>query len=298
MINMKSAWIPALILLCGTWFPGTLPSPAAAREGEIIPFFTGTALSGEEVNLKAVAREGTVLIFFWNSYKTMAIREMAFLNEMERYYNLYGLHIIAIEGGGKDLDAVREELEKLKIIGIVPDYTVMPDPGGNLLVRYRVEEIPETFLIDRGGKILYHLSGFREEDAVNLDWKIKERLGLMPVPDERTAAPSPPAAATPADPLPRKRGVTVDPAQQLFEKHSYFGKYYFSRGEMKLALENYRRCLEIDPGATEIYLRLGEVYARLGDYEKAREAWEDVLRREPGNSEADVLIRRLIRGEF
>jgi tetratricopeptide (TPR) repeat protein len=288
-------------LLCSA-VPAVSAGPQTAadssgREGEVVPFFAVKDVKGEDFDLRQTARQNRVVLFFWSSYKTMSIREMNFLNDMERFYHHYGLEIVAIEGRGLRAEQVREELDKLKVIGTDPAYTVLPDPGGSLSRQYRVAEIPETFILGRQGKILFHLIGFREEDGVRLETEIKEFLGLLPAPKAvpGTSRPVLPQGGGEAE---RSRGVTIDPEKELFEKYRYFGNYYFRSGNTERALENYRRCLEIDPKSIEVNLRIGEIYASLKEYEKAREAWESVLKSDPDNREADALIRRLIRGEF
>jgi len=287
-------------LLCGAGPAVSSFAQAAAvssgREGEVVPFFSVRDVKGEAFDLRRRARQSTVVLFFWSSYKTMSIREMNFLNDMERFYHHYGLEIAAVEGRGLAAEQVREELEKLKVIGTDPAYTVLADPGGSLSRQYRIAEIPETFIIGRQGKVLFHLRGFREEDGVLLETGIKDILGLLPAPRAVPGRSQP--ALSPTGKTDKKRGVSVDPEEELFEKYRYFGNYYFRSGNTELALENYRRCLEVDPKSIEVNLRIGEVYASLREYEKAREAWESVLKFDPDNREADALIRRLIRGEF
>ena len=286
-------------LLCVAGSAGSLRAQAAessGREGEGVPFFAVKDVKGEEFDLRQTARQNTVVLFFWSSYKTMSIREMNFLNDMERFYHLYGLEIAAVEGRGLAAEQVREEVEKLKVIGTDPAYTVLPDPGGSLSRQYRVTEIPETFIIGRQGKILFHLRGFRKEDGARIETGIKKILGLLPDPKEVPASYRP--SLSPERREAEKRGVSIDPEKELFEKYRYFGNYYFRSGNTELALDNYRRCLEVNPKSIEINLRIGEVYASLREYEKAREAWEAVLKFDPDNREADALIRRLIRGEF
>jgi cytochrome c biogenesis protein CcmG/thiol:disulfide interchange protein DsbE len=269
---------------------------AAGREGEIVPFFKTRDTSGTELDLKGMARENNaVVLFFWHSYKTMSIREMNFLNDMYRFYNLYGMEIVGIEGGGKESAGVVEELDKLAIIGTKPVYTVVPDPGGRLARQYGIDDIPETFIIGRGGRIVFHLKGFREGDRARLETKIKEILNLLPAPSvvkEEDGTPVTKRAPR------RKVTVSVDPVQQRMEKCSYFGRYYLNLGNLDGALEHYLQCVEIDPDDVATQLRIGEVYVRKKDYERAREAWERVLELDPGNSEAGSLIRKLVRGEF
>jgi tetratricopeptide (TPR) repeat protein len=282
------------VLLFGTLFfvPGVF---SAGRAGELVPFFKAEDVSGRPVDLKRLARENRVVVFFWHSYRTMSIKEMNHLNDMHRFYNLYGLEIIGIEGGGKEREGVGGELEKLAIIGTVPVYTILPDPGGRLSRQYRVEEIPETFIIGRDGRILYHLAGFRDEDKAQIERKLKELLGLIP--DAPVSKLKDPVTVRQSVPI-RKQGVSVDPEQQRLEKCRYFGNYYFNLGELEKSLTYYEECVAIDPAGISIQLKIGEVYAMLRNYERAREAWENVLREDPENSEARALIGRLIRGEF
>jgi tetratricopeptide (TPR) repeat protein len=276
------------------WLTPLMPAEAAGREGEIVPFFKSRDTGGVALDLKGMARENNaVVLFFWHSYKTMSIREMNFLNDMHRYYNLYGMEVLGIEGSGKERAGVIEELDKLAIIGTKPVYPIVPDPGGRLAVQYGVKEIPETFIIGRGGRIIYHLSGFREEDRAGLETRIKEILNLLPAPVKPEHS-APVKRSVPQ----RKVTVSVDPVQQKMEKCSYFGRYYLNLGDLDQALEHYRQCVEIDADDIETQLKIGEVYARKKDYERAREAWERVLELDPGNSEAGALIRKLVRGEF
>jgi len=297
MLNVYfKAVVATLTALALMWPSPILQAKAAGREGEIVPFFNGRDTAGTAFDLKSLARENNaVVLFFWHSYKTMSVREMNFLNDMYRYYNLYGMEVLGIEGSGKENAGVIEELNKLVIIGTKPIYAIVPDPGGKLARQYGVEEIPETFIIGRGGRIIYHLSGFREGDRAGLETKIKEILNLLPAP----------VAVKPEDPAPAKRSgprrkvsVSVDPVQQKMEKCSYFGKYYLNLGDLDGALEHYLQCAEIDADDIATQLKLGEVYARKKDYERAREAWERVLELDPENSEAGSLIRKLVRGEF
>jgi len=51
-------------------------------------------------------------------------------------------------------------------------------------------------------------------------------------------------------------------------------------------LKTLKRALEIDPDYVEIYCVLGDAYLDLGEYDKAKEAFEKALDLEPENAEA------------
>ncbi|HEY5999008.1 MAG TPA: tetratricopeptide repeat protein, partial [bacterium] len=97
---------------------------------------------------------------------------------------------------------------------------------------------------------------------------------------------------------PAQPAQPVDPKQALLEKYLYFAGYHLNKGEPAKAEEYLRKYLELVPRDTAVWMRLGEACARQGRYDAAREAWEQVLRLEPGNAEADTAIRRLVRGEY
>ena len=89
----------------------------------------------------------------------------------------------------------------------------------------------------------------------------------------RAAAPSPPREKPPAE----------DPTRALLEKYRYFGNFHLNRGEPAKAEEYFRKIVELAPNDTSAWLHIGESCARQRRYDQAREAWEQVLRIEPGN---------------
>jgi tetratricopeptide (TPR) repeat protein len=179
----------------------------------------------------------------------------------------------------------------------------VPDPGGRIARQFRVETTPALFLLDGAGRVAFQLDGFRSEDEQGVVEAVRDLVGDTPAP----AAPvvparradsgvrAEPAPAAPAAPPPR---VPDDPRRQMLERYRYFGGYHFNRRELDKAEESYGKYLALAPEDVEIWLRYGEVLARQRAYDRAREAWEQVLRLEPGNAEADAQIRKLIRGEY
>jgi len=97
---------------------------------------------------------------------------------------------------------------------------------------------------------------------------------------------------------PRAGSPAEDPTLALLEKYRYFGNYYLNLDDPAKAEEYFRKIVELAPNDTSGWLHIGEACARQRRYDQAREAWEQVLRIEPGNQEADANVRRLIRGEY
>ena len=226
---------------------------------------------------------------------------MQALDRLQDLYGKQGLEVVAVEGEGSTAEQVLERVEKLRAIGTAQRYTIVPDPGGRIARQFRVESTPQVFLLDGAGRVFFHLEGFRADDEPVLEERIKEGLGIAAPPAPR---PPPVAAPQPAPTSPRRpsRPARSRPSRTrraaLLEKYRYFGNYHLNREEPAKAEEYFRKIVELAPNDTSAWLHIGESCARQRRYDQAREAWEQVLRIEPGNREADANIRRLIRGEY
>ncbi len=276
--------------------------PAAAAvasdAGDVVPFFKCLDLQGRPVSLGNLVAGRRVAVFFWDWRRATSTRAMQVLDRLQGAYSRQGFEVVAVEGEGSTAEQVLERVEKLRAIGTAQRYTIVADPGGRIARKFRVESLPQIFLLDGAGRVFFHLEGLRAEDEAALEERVKEDLGIAPPPPARPAAPQPvpDAIAAPAQ-IPEK-APPEDPTAALLEKYRYFGNYHLNRDEPEKAEEYFRKYVGLSPDDTSVWLRLGESCARQRRYDQAREAWEQVLRIEPGNREADDNIRRLIRGEY
>lgn len=294
---MKAAGVRVALGACCIALLATgLKTASAHTVGAVVPFFRGTDLKGRPANLGELIAQKRIVVFFWDFRRATSTREMNVLDRFYREYAKQGLEILGVEGEGVGRDQVVERVEKLRLIGVEMRYIVIPDPGGRIARQFRVEKTPQTFFIDGAGRIAFHLEDFRAGEEAIIEENLKVFLGIKP-PKPVTKTPRPAERA--AEPTPEPPRVpSGNPQEILLEKYRYFGNYYANRKEPKKAEEYYRKYLEIAPDDAAIWLLLGETYATQGAYDRAREAWENVLRLEPGNAEADANIRRLIRGEY
>lgn len=292
--NISRAALSAFLaaVLCGT-------AADAANLGAVAPFFRASDVQGRPVSLGELVASRRVVVLFWDWRRATSVRAMQVLDRLQETYAKQGIEVLAVEGEGTAVEQVLERVEKLRAIGIAQRYTVVPDPGGRIARQFRVESTPQIFLLDRAGRVAFHLDGFRSGDERALEESVKVALGLVAVPDPSSAAklrPPGPGAATAEPPVPK--AAPADPREALLEKYRYFGNYSLNRGDPAKAEEYFRKYVELAPGDIDVWLRIGEACARQRLYDHAREAWEEVLRLQPGNREADANIRRLIRGEY
>jgi len=280
----------------------TLPAAIhAAGAGDIVVFFKAKDLQGQPVSLGDLVARRRVAVFFWDWRRATSSRAMQAVDRLQNLYRQQGLEVVAIEGEGSKVDQVLERVEKLRAIGNAQRYTIVPDPGGRLARQFRVESTPQIFLLDSAGRVFFHLEGFRADDESLLEERIKAGLGIAAPPAPRSpafAAPPPAPAVAAAPESPREKPPDEDPTRALLEKYRYFGNYHLNRDEPAKAEGYFRKIVELAPNDTFGWLHVGESCARQHRYDQAREAWEQVLRIEPGNREADANVRRLIRGEY
>ena len=272
--------------------------PAATRaagSGDIVALFKAYDIQGRPVALGDLVARRRVAVFFWDWRRATSTRAMQALDRLQNSYAKQGFEVVAVEGEGSTAEQVLERVEKLRAIGSEQRYTIVPDPGGRIARQFRVESTPQLFLLDGAGRVFYHLEGFRAEDELVLEERIKEGLGIAPPP---VALARPVPAAAPESEQPGERRPAEDPKVAALEKYRYFGNYHLNRAEPQKAEEYFRKVVALAPDDASAWLHIGESCARQRRYDQAREAWEQVLRIEPGNQEADANIRRLIRGEY
>jgi len=282
----------------------TAALPAATRaagSGDIVVFFKAKDLQGQPVSLGDLVARRRVAVFFWDWRRATSSRAMQALDRLQNLYRKQGLEVVAVEGEGNTEEQVRERVEKLRAIGTEQRYTIVPDPGGRIARQFRVESTPQVFLLDGAGRVFFHLEGFRADDDPVLEERIKASLGIAAPLAPRSppsAAPQPRPDVATAPESPSEKPPAGDPTLLLLEKYRYFGNYHLNRDEPEKAEEYFRKIVALAPNDTSGWLRVGESCARQRRYDQAREAWEQVLRIEPGNREADGNVRRLIRGEY
>jgi cytochrome c biogenesis protein CcmG/thiol:disulfide interchange protein DsbE len=140
------AALPVLLLL-GYGFrtdPREIPSPLIGRPAA--PFSLKT-FDGPPISLEAL-RGQVVVVNFWASWCYPACYEEApALGRAWEKYKDRGVMMIGIDIQDKE-EAARKFLEQFKLT-----FPNAPDPLGRVSVDYGVYGVPETFFIDRAGRV-------------------------------------------------------------------------------------------------------------------------------------------------
>jgi cytochrome c biogenesis protein CcmG, thiol:disulfide interchange protein DsbE len=107
---------------------------------------------------------GKVLILnFWASWCTPCVQEMPSLNQIQQMFASQGLVVLGVNVDSKE-EFYRNMLKRFQIT-----FQTVRDPEENINYRYGTYKIPESYIIDRNGKVVQKYAGLPE---VNGEWKV------------------------------------------------------------------------------------------------------------------------------
>jgi cytochrome c biogenesis protein CcmG/thiol:disulfide interchange protein DsbE len=160
------ATVPVLLLLAYGFRtdPRTIPSPLIDKPAAL---FTLTTFAGQPISLGAL-RGRVVVLNFWASWCYPACYDEApvLARAWERFKDK-GVVMIGVNIQDK------EEPAKKFLAQFGHTFPNAPDPGGRVSVDYGVYGVPETFFIDKAGRIR-----FKQVGAVT-DELMRQRLETL-----------------------------------------------------------------------------------------------------------------------
>ncbi len=116
------------------------------RPGDLAPDFVAPRLDGSVQKLSNY-RGNVVLLNLWATWCPPCIAEMPVLNAIAERFGPRGLVVLAV-AGDDDVEAVRRFVASREI-----KFDVLLDPGGAVGTQYGITGYPETFLVDREGRV-------------------------------------------------------------------------------------------------------------------------------------------------
>lgn len=129
--------------------------------GDTAPNFRVRTESGAVLTPKDFG--GKLLILnFWASWCAPCVQEMPSLNQIQKMFASQGVVVLGINVDRKE-DAYRNMLNRFHVT-----FQTVRDPEENINYRYGTYKIPESYIIDRNGKVLQKYAGLPE---VNGEWK-------------------------------------------------------------------------------------------------------------------------------
>ncbi len=131
----------------------------ALKAGAEAPAFRLASLQGGEVDL-ASHRGKVVVLNFWATWCPPCVAEMPSLERLHRALSPEGLSVVTVS-----TDEDEAELRRF-VTGRALTLPVLRDPGGRVAGdAYHTTGYPETFVLDRAGRVLQHVVGPAEWDS-------------------------------------------------------------------------------------------------------------------------------------
>lgn len=139
------------------------------------PHFTAQNLDGSTFKLEDALGKGPIIINFWATWCVSCMREMQALKPIYAAHQKDSLQILSVS-----IDGPRS-------IGKVPDlikarnipYTVLLDPEASVKQAFGVRNVPQMFVLDRYGLVIYHHLGFGPGDDAKIEELLRRMLGTL-----------------------------------------------------------------------------------------------------------------------
>jgi len=129
----------------------TLGPLAGNRIGDLAHDFTLKDLNNQKHTLKELRGKQVVHVVFWATWCVPCLEEIPALRTIQEKYRDRGVQILGIViERDQTKDGVRAAARDMKI-----NYPILWDDGGEVQDRYKVEYIPQNFLIGKDGVIRY-----------------------------------------------------------------------------------------------------------------------------------------------
>jgi thiol-disulfide isomerase/thioredoxin len=153
--------------------------PVAASHGDggaapasAAPVGAWTQLDGRRATLEDL-RGQVVVLDFWATYCPPCREEIPRLVKLQKEFGPQGLKVVGLNVGGEE--------DRPKVPEFVKLYRIqyqLADPEDETVTRFLADDdsIPQTFVIDRQGRVVEHVVGFDDTVAAQLERAVSQAL--------------------------------------------------------------------------------------------------------------------------
>lgn len=129
-------------------------------------------LDGNKVQLKKYIGKAPVLISFWATWCKPCQEE---LYEYQKLYNEYkskGLRMLGISiDNNKTISKVKPYIKSRNY-----NFTVLLDSNSEAAIEFNVQDVPNTFLVDKKGNVVFFRHGYKRGDELEFKKNIEKLL--------------------------------------------------------------------------------------------------------------------------
>jgi cytochrome c biogenesis protein CcmG, thiol:disulfide interchange protein DsbE len=136
-----------------------------------IPAAILKTLDGKTVNMSDYMGKGTpTIVSFWATWCAPCKRELdGYSKVYETWQKKYGVTLIAVSVDKKEAIAKVKPMVEQKGW----KYTVLTDNDGTLQNALKLQSVPQTYILDKKGKIIHSQTGYAPGDEVAMEKIIK-----------------------------------------------------------------------------------------------------------------------------
>ena len=140
---------------------GAPPAPSLALEDP----------NGREHRLSAL-RGQVVVINFWATWCPPCVAEMPAIQRMYDLLHDEGVAVLAVNTGES-----AEQIRRFASDFEPPlSFPLLRDPEGEAFLAWRVRGLPQTFVVDRSGRLAYSAEGARQMDSEHIIGRLRALL--------------------------------------------------------------------------------------------------------------------------
>ena len=148
---------------------------APAVDGNTLPAVDVKTMDGKSVNIQELVGKGKItVISFWATWCSPCKRELDAIAEIyPDWQEDYNMELLAVT-----IDDARGVAKVPAMVASKGwDYTILSDSKQELQRALNFQTVPQTFLLDGNGEIIYTHSGYTSGDEYDLEDHIKKAAG-------------------------------------------------------------------------------------------------------------------------
>jgi peroxiredoxin len=132
------------------------------QPGDYVPTFSATALSGNNLLIGEMPDSGRQVIFIFTTTCPFCEASLPVLKQLSARADTFSARPITVQGITMDgPDETRDYIARHRL-----DFDVVGFPAPKLARLYRVTSVPQTFVLDHDGRVLYARTGVMDNAAV------------------------------------------------------------------------------------------------------------------------------------
>lgn len=170
--------------------PATVPGHPAPQIGHPVPDFTLPDLTGKMVQLSTL-RGKVVFINVWATWCPPCVEEMPTMQRLYNQLHDQGLEILAISIDALGAQVVEPFMHKYQLT-----FPALLDPKASIERLYHTGGVPESFVVDKQGRLVEKVVGPRDWAHPQIMAMFK-RLLVAPEVDPQASNPAPRQRPTP-----------------------------------------------------------------------------------------------------